>query len=269
MKLKATMFDIFKILIGLVMVSPLIIALIVSLMPKADIMTSPFELTLTNATFQNYIEAFQYLNLGTYLKNTAVMLIICLPAQLLTALLAAYAFSHFEFPFKNALFAILLAVMMIPGETIMVTVFKMISGWKLIDTYAALTITSLTNVGAVFMFRQYMKSLPKELWEAASMDGCGYMTYFNYILVPLCKTMVVTFSLRTFVTIYNSYFWPFLVTTKDSMRTVTTGVALISSTSHSGLTLAAAITTSVIPLIVYAFGMDKIVEGMTAGAVKS
>ena len=269
MKLKAWLFDIFKILLGILMISPIIIALIVSFMPKSDIYTSPFQLTLAHATFANYIEGFAYLKLGVYLKNTFVMLIIQLPAQLLTALLAAFAFSHFNFKGKNVLFAVLLTTMMIPGEVIQMTLYKMIMQWGLIDTYAGLTITGLTSVGAVFLFRQYMQTIPKELWEAASIDGCGHMRYFGSILVPLCKTMIVTFSLRAFVTIYNNYMWPYLVTTKDSMRTVQTGVAMISMNNHAGITLAAATITSLIPLVVYFFGMDQIVEGMTAGAVKS
>ena len=269
MKLKAVLFDIFKILVGLLMVSPIIIALLVSFMPKSDVLTSPFQITLANATLQNYIEGFQYLKLGVYLKNSFVMLIIQLPAQLITALTAAYAFSHFEFPGKNLLFAVLLMVMMIPGEVIQITLFKLIMKWGMIDTYAGLTITGLTSVAAVFLFRQYMQTVPKELREAALIYGCGDMKYFLWILIPLCKTMIVTYCLRAFVTIYNNYMWPYLVTTKDSMRTVQTGVAMISMNNHGGITLAAAIITSLIPLLVYFFGMDQIVEGMTAGAVKS
>lgn len=269
MKIKSTIFELFKILLGILMISPIIIALLVSFMPKSDILTSPFQITLAHATLQNYIEGFQFLKLGVYLKNSFVMLLIQLPVQLATSLMAAYAFSHFQFPFKNALFAVLLTVMMIPGEVVQITLFKMIVKWGLIDTYAGLTINGLISVGAVFMFRQYMQTIPKELWEAASIDGCGATTYFIQILVPLCKTMIVTYSLRAFVTIYNSYMWPYLVTTKDAMRTVQTGVAQISMNNHGGITLAAATITSVIPLLIYFFGMDQIVEGMTAGAVKS
>lgn len=251
------------------MVFPIILALVVAFMPKADILVTPFKLTLENATLQNYIEAFQYLNLWTYLKNTFVMIIVCIPARIITSLLAAYAFSHFDFPFKSVLFAILLMVMMIPGQVLQVTLFKMILKWNMIDTYAGLTITGLTDVGAVFLFRQTMQSTPKELREAATIDGCGDMRYFFSILVPICKTMVVTFALRAFVNVYNSYMWPLLVTTRDEMRTVQTGVASIAWSSHDGLTLAAATITSIIPLLIYFFGMDEIVEGMTAGAVKS
>ena len=271
MKKKAgsILFETIRILLGLCMLFPIILALFVAFMPKADILAAPFRLTLENATLANYIEAFQYLNLGTYMKNTFVMIAVCLPARLITSLLAAYAFSHFEFPFKNTIFAVLLTAMMIPGEVMEITLFKMILKWDLIDTYAGLTVTGLTDVAAVFLFRQTMQSMPKVLREAAVIDGCGDMRYFFHILVPMCKTMIITFALRAFVSIYNSYMWPLLVTTKDEMRTVQTGVASIAWSSHDGLTLAAATITSLIPLLIYFFGMDKIVEGMTAGAVKS
>lgn len=268
-KVKLCAFEAVRLFLGFCMIFPILLALIVAFMPKADILEVPFRLTLENATLQNYIEAFQYLNLGTYMKNTFVMIIVCIPARLLTALLAAYAFSHFDFPFKGTLFAVLLMVIMIPGQVLQVTLFKMILKWNMIDTYAGLTITGLIDVSAVFLFRQTMQSTPKELREAATIDGCGDMRYFVSILVPMCKTIIVTYALRAFVNVYNSYMWPLLVTTRDEMRTVQTGVASIAWSSHDGLTLAAATITSLIPLLIYFFGMDKIVEGMTAGAVKS
>lgn len=269
MKLKSFISEGIKILLGIVMISPILIALVVSFMPKSDVLTSPFQITLAHATFQNYIEGFKYLKLGIYLKNTFVMLLIQLPTRLITAMLAAYAFSHFNFPFKNVIFTILLMVMMIPADVNQITLFKMIMKWGLIDTYAGLTITGLTSVGATFLFRQYMATVPKELREAAVMDGCGDIRYFTWILVPVCKTMIVTYVMRSFVEIYNNYMWPYLVTTKENMRTVQTGIAMISGSTHSGVVLAAATITSLIPLVIYFFGMDQIVEGMTAGAVKS
>ena len=261
--------DIFKILFGLVLVTPLILAAFISFMPKADIMRIPFKIDLSNATLENYIYAFEYMNIATYLKNTFIMIIIELPCKLITAVLAAYAFSYYEFKGRETLFAILLATMMIPGEVTMMSVYKMIMNWGLIDTYAGLTITGLTDVAAVFLFRQNMKAVPYELREASMLDGCGEMRYLFSILIPLCKPIIAAYSLRAFIFIYNNYMWPLLVTTQDKMRTIQTGVAQLSWSSHSGLVLAAAMLTSIIPLIVYFFGMDKIVEGMTAGAVKS
>lgn len=271
MKLRRKEFiaDSLKILFGLVLISPLILAAFISFMPKADIMRIPFKIDLSNATLENYIYAFEFMNIFTYLKNTFIMIIIELPCKLGTAVLAAYAFSYYKFRGRETLFALLLAVMMIPGEVIMMTLYKMIMGWGLIDTYAGLTIAGLTDVSAVFLFRQNMKAVPYELREASMLDGCGQMRYLVSILIPLCKPILAAYSLRAFIFIYNNYMWPLLVTTQDNMRTIQTGVAQLSWSSHNGLVLAAAMITSIIPLVVYFFGMDKIVEGMTAGAVKS
>ena len=269
MEKKSIGFDIIKILIGILFVLPIILGAIISFMPKADIMTIPFKINLSNATIENYIHAFKYMNLGTYLKNSFIMVGVELPFKVFTGLLAAYAFSHFEFRGKNLLFTMTLMVMMIPGEVIMMTLFKMIMNWGLIDTYAGLTITGLVDVAAVFMFKQNMQSVPRELREASTIDGCGPMKYFFHILVPVCKTITVAYGMRCFVNVYNSYMWPLLVTTKDEMRTIQTGVAQLSWSSHGGLVLAAAMISSLIPLVIYFFGMDSIVEGMTAGAVKS
>ena len=271
MKLRRREFagDLFKILFGVVLISPLILAACISFMPKADIMRIPFKIDLSNATLENYIYAFEYMNILTYLKNTFIMIIIELPCKLITALLAAYAFSYYKFKGRETLFSILLATMMIPSEVTIMSLFKMIMGWNLIDTYAGLTIVGLTDITAVFLFRQNMKAVPYELREASMLDGCGEMRYLFSILIPLCKPIIAAYSLRAFIFIYNNYMWPLLVTTKDGMRTIQTGVAQLSWSSHAGLVLAAAMITSIIPLVVYFFGMDKIVEGMTAGAVKS
>lgn len=258
-----------KMLFGLLLILPLILAALISFMPKADIMKLPFQVDLSNATLDNYIYAFENMNILTYLKNTFIMIIIELPCKLGTSVLAAYAFSHYKFRGRETLFALLLAVMMIPGEVIMMSLYKMIMGWGLIDTYAGLTIAGLTDVSAVFLFRQNMKAVPHELREASMLDGCGEMRYLFSILLPICKPIIAAYSLRAFIFIYNNYMWPLLVTTTDNMRTIQTGVAQLSWSSHSGLVLAAAMITSIIPLVVYFFGMDKIVEGMTAGAVKN
>ena len=273
MKLRRREFigDILKILFGILLVSPLILAALISLMPKADIHKIPFKIDLSNATLANYIYAFEYMNILTYLKNTFIMIIVELPCKLITALLAAYAFSYYKFKGRETLFAILLATMMIPSEVTIMSLFKMIMGWSLIDTYAGLTIVGLTDITAVFLFRQNMKAVPYELREASMLDGCGELRYLFSILIPLCKPIIAAYSLRAFIFIYNNYMWPLLVTTKDSMRTIQTGVAQLSwgEGTNTGAVLAAAMITSIIPLIVYFFGMDKIVEGMTAGAVKS
>lgn len=258
-----------KILLGIVIMFPLVIMLITALMPKAEVLSYPFHLSLKNPTLDNFAYVFRYLEVMTYLKNTFIVIIVTVPAQVITALLAAYGFSYFEFPLKKTIFSILLASMMIPGEVVIMTLMKMMVSWNLINTYASLIITHLVAVGAMFMFRQNMLSLPRSLWEAARMDGCGYMRYFVKILVPLCKPLIAARVMESFIYSYNNHLWPLMVTTTNSMKTVQVGVASLTGAQHSGIVLAAASVVLTAPVLLFIFGMDKISEGLTAGAVKS
>ncbi len=268
-KYKTAISEGLKIALGILMIFPVIIMVIAAFQPKEEILAIPFHLSIHNPTLDNFRYTFQYMELLTYLKNTFIVIGICLPAQLITSLLAAYAFSFFDFPLKKTLFTILLMSMMIPGEVVIMTLYKMIISWNMINTYAGLTITHLVSVGAVFLFRQNMLSLPPSLWEAARMDGCGYMRYFVKILVPLCKTLIVARVMESFIAMYGSHLWPLMVTTKNSMRVVQVGIASIVGAEHYGIVLAAACVVLVIPILIFVFGMERITEGLTSGAVKN
>jgi len=269
LKHKELAFDIAKTGLGILYLLPMIVMLITSFQTKQEVLRIPFELSLRNPTFENYIHTAKFMDVFTWLKNTFIVIGVCLPMQLITALLAAYGFAFFDFKGKNFLFTLFLTSMMIPGEVVTATLFKMMVSWDLINTYAALIITHMVSVACVFMFRQNMLSLPRSLWEAARMDGCGYMTYFAKIMVPLCKPLIITRLMSGFIAQYNSHMWPSLVTTTSDMRTVQAGIASIVGASHDGVSLAAATIVLIIPVCIFILGMDRITSGMTAGAVKS
>ena len=268
-KYKKAISEALKIVLGVLIIFPLIIMVITAFMPKQEVLSIPFNLSIKNPTFANFLYVFKYMDVLTYLKNTFIVIGVCVPFQVVTSLLAAYAFSYFDFPLKKTLFTLLTMSMMIPGEVVMMTLFKMMVSWGLINTYASLIITHLVSVGAMFMFRQNMLSLPRSLWEAARIDGCGYMRYFAKILVPLCKTLIVARVLESFIAMYNSHLWPLMVITTNSMKTVQVGIASLTGAEHSGIVLAATASVLVIPVLIFVFGMDQISEGLTAGAVKS
>ncbi|MBQ8803916.1 MAG: carbohydrate ABC transporter permease [Tyzzerella sp.] len=268
-KTKIAASELIKIALAFIMIFPVIIAVVVSFQTMDEIYRLPYQLTLENPSWDNYIYAFENMNLFVYLKNTLVQILMRVPCQIITSLLAAYAFSYFEFPFKNTLFAIMIAAMMIPGEAVTITVFKMVVKWQLVDTYWGLSITGLVSVGAAFMFRQAMLSVPRSLWEAARMDGCGRMQYFARILVPVCKSIIVSQTILSLIGTYNDYMWPLLVTTRDAMRTVQTGIVYLTGVANTGYTMAAVLIVLMLPLLLFVFGLDYIMEGVTAGAVKS
>lgn len=268
-KIKNAPLELLKLLLACIFIIPIVVAVVVSFQSLDEVNRLPYELTIANPNWDNFVYALSQINLLGYFKNTLVQIAICVPCQMVTALLAAYAFSYFDFPLKNTLFAIMIASLMIPMETVTVSLFKMIVKWKLVNTYAALTITGLINVSAVFMFRQTMLAVPKSLWEAARIDGCGDIRYFISILIPLCKPIVIAQTLLSVIWAYNDYFWPMLVTTEDSMRTIQTGVAFLKDVAHPGVMMSAVLVILIIPTVMFIFGLDSITEGVTAGAVKN
>lgn len=265
---KGIFMEVLKLLCAAVIVFPLIIAVVVSFQSEQEALSIPYKLSIANPTLENYEYALKNMNLMQYMKNTFIQIIVCLPIQMITALLTAYAFAYFDFPFKGSLFAILLASMMIPAESVVMTRFKMIAQWGMVNTYTGLTILFLTNVGAVFLFRQCMLSIPKSLWEAARVDGCGRMRFFFTILVPLCKSLIIAEIMTSFIALYGNYMWPLLIMTDNNMRTIQTAIAYYRTASHPGLMFAAVNITLLIPVTLFVFGLDYIMEGMTAGAVK-
>lgn len=121
------------------------------------------------------------------------------------------------------------------------------------------------------MLRQHMMTLPQSMWEAAKVDGCSELKYFAKVVLPLSKSIIAAQVLTSFIGVYNSYLWPLLVTSTEDMRTVQTGIANLVRDMYwnPGGVLAGAIISTVVPIIVYIIGLDKIVSGLTAGAVKN
>lgn len=271
MKTKANLAAIGKVLIGVLYIIPILMGLLFSFQTNKDILLPPLKFFTANPTIENYIYALQNIPIFMYLKNTFIVILICVPCQLITSSLCAFGFSFYDFKGKNLLFTIFLSAMMIPGEVTLISNFATVQNMGLYNTYGGLTILSLTNVGCMFMLRQHMNSIPHELWEAARMDGCKEMTYFAKVVLPLSVPILSAQGITAFISTYNSYFWPMMITNKDEMRTIQVGVAQLmqSASATYGYVLAAAILCMIIPIVAYVFGQEYIVKGMTAGAVKS
>lgn len=268
---KEYVFMIVRIMIGIMVCLPVILAIFFSFQGNQELGSIDLHIIPENPTLENYKYVLTNTPVFTYLKNTMVMLIVCIPCQVILGSLAAYSFAFFDYPGKKFLFSLYLAVMMIPGEVVIMANYATIQNMGLVDTYAGLTITGLIDIGCLFMLRQHMLTLPKALKEAAELDGCGHMKFYFNIVMPLSKSIIVAQVLSCFISVYNSYFWPLLVTSSDNMRTVQTGVANLmrDSDRYVGSVLAGALLSMIVPVIIYIFGMNRIVEGMTAGSVKS
>ena len=261
----------FKIVFGLVWILPIFLALIFSFYPNTNFMKIPLSVMTDRVTIENYMYVLQNVPIFRYLINTMIIVLICLPCQVILSSAAAYAFSFLNIPMKETLFSIMLAGMMIPGEVTLVANYMTVQSLGLIDTYLGMVVTGLVGAGSIFMLRQSMLSLPKELSEAAIMDGCGQFRFYVKFALPLSKSILSAMMITSFIGTYNSYFWPLLVTTKEECRPIQVGMAqlIVDAYSRYGFVLAGAFISMLIPVVMFFFGQDKIVEGMTAGAVKS
>lgn len=260
-----------KVLMGLIYVIPIFIALIYSFHPNTDFAKGGMTLFPDEPTIENYIYIFKNVPTINYFKNTLIMILICVPSQMVLNTIAAYAFSYYHFPLKNLIFTIFLTAMMIPSEVNLISNYITVQNMGLMNTYLGMTITRLTGVGGIFMLRQNMLSLPTELWEAAKMDGCGKIKYLLKVVYPLSKSIISALGITSFISVYGAYLWPLMITTSNDMHTIQIGMAnLITGTGmRYGWVLAGAVTSMFIPITIFVIGQDYIVEGMTAGAVKS
>ena len=259
-----------KTLIGLLFISPLIIGICFSVQTDKELMTYPLRLISSSPTLQSYFEVFQQIPVLHYLKNSAIVCLICILAQIVISCLAAYGFVYFDFPLKNQLFTLVLMTTMIPGEVVVITNYVTIQNMNLINTYAGLVLPSLISGTAIFLMRQYFMTLPKDYKEAATLDGCGDMGFLFHIAVPLSIPTISSLAVYLFVQIYNQYFWPMLVTNKDEMRTIQIGISYLVTADvvNYGHILAGAVIAIIPSVLIYILGQDYIIKGMTAGGLK-
>ena len=187
------------------------------------------------------------------------------------ATLAGYSFAKMNFKGKNILFAILLGSMMIPGQVTQVPLYILIVNvFDLQNTYTALIMPSIVTVYNIFLVKQFMSSIPKEIIEAAKIEGCSQPKIFWHIIMPLSKTVMAVLSILTFMAAWNDFFWPFLVTNTMDMQTIQVGLKnfRFANTTYFAPMMAGA-TISAIPMFVLFFSLQRyFLEGVTVGAVK-
>jgi len=222
--------------------------------------------------FSNYATAWTKVkpSFTRYFINSAVIAVVTTVGQVLTSILAAYAFVFFTFPFRNLLFVVFLATMMVPQEMILIPNYLILSELGWIDTYMALIVPWLAGVFGIFMLRQFFMQLPMELFDAAMIDGCSKFGFLFRILIPLSVPPILTISIFTFLGSWNSLLWPLIVTNSQHMRTIQVGISYFSQAEGTEWELLmAASTFCILPLIIfYIFAQKYFVQGDAASGLK-
>ena len=256
--------------LSVIVLFPIYITIVNSLLPAHDIFQQPPKLFPTNPQFGSYADAWNAGHMGTYLKNSFIVTFFITTGQVLTAILAGYAFAFLEFPFKRILFVVFLATLMVPFEVTIVTNVSTISNLGWYDTYAGLAVPFLATGFGAFLMRQTFLTLPHELRDAAALDGYGHWRFLWRVAVPLARPAVAALTVFAFLAAWNQYLWPLLITKDDRLRTVQIGLKQLQSTSIDQVNIVfAGAIIAVIPLVILLLFFQKhLVRGLTAGAVK-
>ena len=263
-----------NIVVGLIFVSPLLWMLASSFKPELEIFSNLNSLSTfvpAHFTLKNYVEVFQRLKVFTILKNTLVYIGIVLFGDLLLGSMFGYALAKLKYRFRGISLTLVIALMSMPVEAIILPMYIEMAqiGW--VNTMLGLTIPFMMNCFSIYMFYSYFISIPDELIEAAKVDGCGPIrTYFS-IVMPISKTVFATVFILDFVSRWNDFMWPFLITTGEEKRTVQLAVQIFVGVSpiHYGVIMAVLTLASIPMIIMYIFMQKFYVEGIASTGIKS
>lgn len=222
-------------------------------------------------TLDNFKSILSVKNFGRSIINSAIVGTAVTAGNAIFCLMVGYAFARYRFIGKKLLFITVAGVLMIPVHIIIIPLFLLINklGWY--DTYAALIVPFLVNPLGILLLAQYIRELPVDLEEAARIDGAGELRILFSIVMPMCKPVLAVLAVQIFMTNWNAFLMPFILTSSDSMRTLPVMLALLQGYQQINWPqLFAASTISVIPVIlVFLVFQKRIVSGIVAGALKS
>lgn len=222
-------------------------------------------------TLKNYIEVWEEGNFGRYFLNSLIVTVAITLFNLLFDAMAAYALARREFKGRNLLMGLILAKLMIPAAVLMVPTFILVRSIGLYDSYLALILPMVAETFGIFLLRQYMLSLPKELEEAARLEGAGDFRIFFTIILPLSKPALAVVAIHSVLVSWNSYVYPLILTSSDEMRTLPLGIAFYRA-SHSGVDvghlMAGSMIASLPVILAFLLFQRQIISGLTKGAVK-
>lgn len=226
--------------------------------------------------FENYKTAWnrgetgREVTFSRYMFNSFVVALLCTIGNVVTSLLAAYAFTFFNFPFKNFLFSVLLITMMVPQQVLLVPDFLIVKDLGWYNTYWALFMPWVAGVFGIFLLRQFFMTLPKDLYEAAMIDGCSRLGFLFRVLIPLSIPPIITMSISVFLSTWNALIWPLTVVDKPEFYTIQVGLSFFTNEAGTRWELLmAASAISIAPLVIlYFFAQKQFIEGIAQTGIK-
>ena len=260
------------ILIAISMLYPFFAMINLSFVNNDEIFSNPEKLIHTKLTLDNYIGVFKSTPLSTYFLNSLLVATTATIGQIFFSALAGYAFARMTFKYRDILFLIVLITMLVPPQVNIIPLFFLMRELHWINTYQALIFPALFGGFGIFLMRQYFLGLPKDLEESAKIDGCNIFQTFFKIAMPLALPTIATLAIFTFVSTWNSFMWPLIVTNTESMRTLPVGLAIYKGSFREitqwGELLACSVIC-IIPVIgVFLLGKKYFISDILQGGVK-
>ncbi|MGI6230604.1 MAG: carbohydrate ABC transporter permease [Tractidigestivibacter sp.] len=253
-------------LLVLVFAFPFVWMVSSSLKTLGETMTFPPSLLPADPQWENYSTVMTTIPFWRFLLNSVIVTFSVLVLQALTVVPAAYAFSQYDFKGKGVLFGLTLITMMVPAQLVFLPLFVMFARWGIINTYASLILPFATSAFNIFMLRQTFNQMPRELVEAARLDNASEFQIIWKLFLPMAKATLVTCALLTFIATWNDYFWPLVLTTNDTVRTLPVGVANMRA-SENGINyqilMAANVLLTLPILVVYIFANKHIIKAFS------
>jgi multiple sugar transport system permease protein len=248
---------------------PFLWMLLASFKPQREALDFPPTLLPLSPTIEHYVTLFGELDFGRYLVNTLLVVAISFVGLLIMAM-AGYGFAKFDFAGRRWMFFLVLATMMIPVQVTMIPTFLILNAMKLTNTLAGIALPTLVSGFNIFLFRQFMSTIPNEMIEAARIDGAGEMRIFFSIIVPLAVPIFAVQVVLTFIAGWNSFLWPLIIANDQKLYTLSVGLSLLNQqlAVNPSLQMAAAALMVVPMFIVFVVFQRHIVQGFTLSGLK-
>ena len=226
--------------------------------------------TFTLSNFQKISE--MNIDLGMYTKNSVIITVTTIVLQMVIMVPAAYAFAKRDFPLKGVLFGVVLLAFMIPSQLTYISIYLMMSKAKLLQTLWPQILPFGANAFGIFMLRQSFKQIPEEIVESARLDNASELQIMTRIMLPMSKSAMITIAMFSFISIWNNYFWPLVMTTSESVRPLTMAIQKLRDSGDAALqwnVLMAGNVILVVPvLVVYVFASKKILNAFAYNGLK-
>ena len=255
----------------LVVVGPFIWMALSSFKPEGEIRSVPPTWLPETWTLDNFRDLFSRLDFPLFFFNSALVAVVVTAGNLLFCSLVGYALAKLRYPGKKVLFLAVLGMLMVPGMVTFVPQFVLVSNLGLANSYAGLILPFLAGPFGVFLMRQFLKSIPDELIEAARVDGAGEWRIFWRVVLPLCRPALATLGILTFLSSWNNFLWPLVVATTEDRYTLPVALALYSigqNRTDFGLLLAGAVVVVLPVLVVFLVLQRHFLRGIATTGLK-